>query len=207
MLIFLALLAVSTTAPTVRENLPSEVSESLKQALVVPGARMSVISYSGLGTCNVRQASVPHPVEGSGKVAVKYSGKGCAGWIWVRLEVWADTTVTTRLVRAGEPIASGSALVEREMRPGQLPFIPPSGAVASHSMPAGTMVGPGDVATAAIAMGEPLAVVFVSGAVAIETRGRRSPCLRDRTCATLATGKHVEGQLDASGRLIVEVSP
>jgi hypothetical protein len=48
-------------------------------------------------------------------------------------------------------------------------------------------------------------VGLVSGAVSIETHGRRSQCLHGRDCAVLSSGKHVEGHIDEGGRLIVEV--
>jgi len=201
----LALLVVSATAPTGKESLPDEVSESLRRALVVPGARIVPLSWSRAQHCRVRSASVPRPVDGSGRVAVKFVGEGCSGWAWVRVEVWAETAVTTRLLRAGEAVASATTMVEREMRPGRMPFVPPAGAVAVHTLPAGTVLDAGDVGLSSVRVGESLKVLFVSGGVVIETLGRRTTCLRDRDCAVLPSGKHVEGRLDTGGRLVVEV--
>ena len=201
----LALLAVSTAAPTALEILPSGVSESLQQALIVPGGRIVPLAWSGPQHCQVRGASVAHPIDGSGRVAVKVSGAGCSGWGWVRLEVWAETAVTARAVRAGEDLASAITLVEREIHPGRVPFIPEAGAVATRFLPAGMMLDAESAGASKAAVGDPVKVVFVSGTVAIETQGRRTVCFRGRQCAVLPSGKHVEGALDASGRLVVEV--
>jgi len=149
----LALLAVSNTANTVPEILPGEVSESLQRALVVPGARIVPLSWSGSKQCRIRNASVPRAVDGSGRVAVKFSGAGCSGWGWVRLEVWAETTVTTHTVRGGEALSGAIATVEREIHPGCMPFVAPAGAVALHSLPAGTVLDASDVGLTNIAVG------------------------------------------------------
>jgi hypothetical protein len=201
----LAVLVVSGAAPNAPEILPGGVSESLQRALVVPGGRIVPLAWSGPRDCPVRRASVTHPIEGSGRVAVKVSGRGCSGWGWVRLEVWADTAVTTRYVRAGEDLSTSVTVVEREIRTGQRPFIPEPGAVAARGLPAGIALDPDSVSRSSIAIGDAMKIVFLSGTVAIEAQGRRTTCLRGRDCAVLPSGKHVEGALDGNGRLIVEV--
>jgi flagella basal body P-ring formation protein FlgA len=138
-------------------------------------------------------------------VAVKFVGNNCSGWGWVRLEIWSETAVTTRAMRAGEAVESGFAMVEREVRPGRMPFVPPVGGVAVRSLPAGTALDPRDVSMSSVVAGDPVKVVVAAGAVAIETQGRRVPCAPSRACAVLSTGKHVEGRMDDGGRLIVEV--
>jgi flagella basal body P-ring formation protein FlgA len=188
----LALLAVSAAEPTAREILPSEVSESLTQALVVPGGRIVVLDWSGPQRCHVRSANVARPIDGSGRVAVKVTGQGCSGWGWVRLEVWAETAVTTRAVRAGEELSSATTLAEREIHSGR-------------SLPAGMVLDMDSASGSRVAVGDPVKVVFLSGSVAIEMQGRRTTCIRARDCAVLPSGKHVEGRLDDSGRLLVEV--
>ena len=69
----------------------------------------------------------------------------------------------------------------------------------------GAAIQPSDVSRTSVTLGDSLKIIFVSGAVAIETQGRRSNCLRGRDCAILSSGRHVEGHLDDAGRLIVEV--
>lgn len=201
----LALLAVPEAAPAAQEILPREVSESLSHALAIPGARIVPLAWSAPAGCRVRRASVPRAIDGSGRVAVKFVGNNCSGWGWVRLEIWSETAVTTRAMRAGEAVESGFAMVEREVRPGRMPFVPPVGGVAVRSLPAGTALDPRDVSMSSVVAGDPVKVVVAAGAVAIETQGRRVPCAPSRACAVLSTGKHVEGRMDDGGRLIVEV--
>ena len=204
--LLLALHAVSEPASAGLEFLPSAVSESLSRALAIPGARIVPLSWSAPEGCHIRSASVSRSIEGSGRVAVKYAGKNCSGWGWVGLEIWSETAVTTRALRAGEAIEAGYSMVEREVRPGRMPFVPPAGAVAIRSLPAGTALDPRDVSMSAVVAGDPVKIIVAAGTVAIETQGRRVPCARSRACAVLPTGKHVEGHMDDSGRLIVEVS-
>jgi flagella basal body P-ring formation protein FlgA len=123
----------------------------------------------------------------------------------VELQVWAKTSVTTRAVRAGEAVAPASMLEEREIRAGHPPFIVPFDAIAVRSLPVGAAVGSLDVARTRVSPGDPIKVVFVAGALAIETMGRRTQCVRSRDCAVLASGKHVEGEIDENGTLVVEV--
>lgn len=202
----LALLAVSEAAPVAQEILPREVSESLTHALAIPGARIVPITWSAPTHCRIQNAGVAHAIDGSGRVAIKFSGRGCSGWGWVHLEVWAETAVTTRAVRVGEVLDTSSfAMIDQEVRPGRMPFVPPDGAVAVRVLPAGTTIHAADVSTSAVVAGDPVKIVVAAGAVAIETQGRRVSCARSRACAVLSTGRHVEGHMDDSGRLIVEV--
>ncbi len=203
--ILLALHAVSGLAPSTQNVLPSVVSESLAQALAVTDARVVARSWTAPATCQPRSASVPQAILGSGRVAVKLAGKSCSAWGWAQIEVLARTAVTTRPLRVGEPLASAVTIVEREILPGRAPFIPAEGAVAVRSLPAGAVLSAHDVGGSAAEAGETVKVLIASGAVAIETQGRRIACSRNRACAVLATGKHVEGRWDAVGRLLVEV--
>jgi hypothetical protein len=203
--LLLALLAASGAAPTARTILPGEVSESLNRALVVPSGRIVPLRWLAPARCHVATATVPRPVDGSGRVAVRIAGRGCKGWAWVELQVWAETSVTTRVVRAGERLASASVAMEREIRPGHLPFLVPADAIARRGLPIGCAIDPSDVTTTSVGLGDPIKVVFLSGAVAVEAHGRRTQCLRNRDCAVLGSGKHVEGHIDRGGRLVVEV--
>jgi flagella basal body P-ring formation protein FlgA len=151
------------------------VSESLSHALAIPGARIVPLSWSAPDRLSYSQCQRVAPIDGSGRVAVKFAGKNCSGWGWVRLEVWSETAVTTRAVRAGEAVETGYAMVEQEVRPGRMPFVPPAGAVAVRSLPAGTALDPRDVSKSSVVAGDPVKIVVAAGAVAIETQGRRIP--------------------------------
>lgn len=201
--LLLAFHAVYEPASAGREILPSAVSESLSHALAIPGARIVPLSWSAPAGCRIESASVPRSIDGSGRMAVKFAGKNCSGWGWVRLEVWSETAVTTRAVRAGEAVEF--AMVEQEVRSGRMPFEPATGAVAVRSLPAGTTLSPADVGKNGVVAGDPVKIVVASGAVSIETQGRRVGCSRSRDCAVLSSGKHLEGRMDDDGRLIVQV--
>jgi hypothetical protein len=201
----LALLAASASAPAAGAILPSEVSETLTRSLTIPGGRIVPLAWSTSDNCRIRTASIPRAIQGSGRIAVKFAGTNCTGWGWVRLEVWAETAVTTRAIRAGESMATAIALVEKEMKPGHMPFIPPDGSVAARMLPAGTSVSQGDVSRSAVVAGDRVKIVVMSGILAIETQGRRVACPANRACAVLPSGKRVEGHMDDTGRLIVEV--
>ncbi|HEY5285068.1 MAG TPA: hypothetical protein VIM14_19905 [Polyangia bacterium] len=203
--LLLALFAASDPAPAGREILPSAVSESLTRALAVAGARIVPLSWSAPAGCRVRNASVAHALDGSGRVPVKISGPGCAGWGWAVVEVWAQAAVTTRAVRAGEALNASLAVIEREVKSGHMPYLPSDGAVAIRSLSAGSVVTPADVGKSTIVAGDPVKILVVSGVLAVEAQGRRIPCGQSRACAVLSSGKHLEGHMDDSGRLIVEV--
>ena len=203
--VLLALFVASDPAPVGRDILPSAVSESLTRALAVPGARIVPLSWSAPAACRVRNASVAHSLDGSGRVSVRVSGPGCPGWGWAQVEVWAEAAVTTRAVRAGESLNSSFALIEREVRPGHTPYLPPEGAMAIRSLSAGTIINPADVGKSSVVAGDPVKILVVSGVLAVEAQGRRIPCGQSRACAVLSSGKHLEGHMDDSGRLIVEV--
>ena len=201
--LLLALHAVSEPASAGREFLPSAVSESLTRALAIPGARVVPLSWSAPAGCRIESASVPRSIEGSGRMAVKFAGKNCSGWGWVRLEVWSETAITTRAARVGEAVEF--AMVEQEVRSGRMPFVPSAGSLAVRSLPAGTTLSPADVSKSAVVAGDSVKIVIAAGAVSIETQGRRVACSRSRACAVLPSGKHLEGRMDDGGRLIVEV--
>ncbi len=203
--LLVALLAASPAYAPGGQAPPDEVNRALARALVVPEARLVVERFTAPANCRVTGASVPRPIDGSGRVGVKVSGRGCTAWAWADVQVWAATSVTTRVVRTGERLGSASRVIEREIRPGQVPFIVGADALASRTLPLGNLIQPDDVSRTGTTLGDQVKVVFISGAVAIETQGRRSGCLRGRDCAVLASGRHVEGHMDEAGRLIVEV--
>jgi hypothetical protein len=203
--LLLALLAASDPALPGRDILPSAVSESLAHALTIPGARIVPLSWSAPAGCGIRSANVSRTIEGSGRVAVKYAGRNCSGWGWVRLEVWSETAVTTRVVRAGEVVGVSLAMVEKEVISGRRPFIPAPGAVAVRSLPQGTILNPSDVSMSAVVAGDPIKIIVAAGTLAVETQGRRVSCAGSRACAVLPSGKHVEGHMDDAGHLIMEV--
>jgi hypothetical protein len=68
---------------------------------------------------------------------------------------------------------------------------------------AGQILDAGVVGEPTLRSGEMVKVMVVSGALVIEQTGRGAPCVRGRSCAVLASGKQVEGEL-VDGRLVVQ---
>jgi hypothetical protein len=181
---------------------------ALEQALSFPGARIDSAAEerSTARVCTAREASVPRPVDGSGRVAVKVAGvKGgapCEVWTWVRVRVTADVPIAKRPVRAGEPIADAVTTEARELRAGATPARIVPGAVATRNLAAGQVVLADAVGAQTLRPGERVKVVVVSGALSVEQAARSIPCTRGRSCAVLPSGKQVEGDL-VDGRLVV----
>jgi hypothetical protein len=182
------------------------VSEVLSQALAVPGARIVPLGWAPHlpAGCTLRQAALGGAVTGSGRLPVKLYGQACMGWGWVHFEVWAPAAFTTRPVRAGERLQPALAVEDREVRSGHVGVVPPPGALAARDLPRGTVLEASHIAGAAMASGEMVKVIVMTGPLAIELQGRAISCGAGRNCAVLPSGRHVEGHLE-EGRLLVEV--
>jgi len=200
-----------------RASAPGEIKQVVQSALdaadVVPNGRVEIVSLDRApNTCAAAgdlRAEVPRPVDGSGRFGVKLvgthaNGAPCQAWIWARLRVMAQVSVTTRAVRAGEPFAGAVAPAEREILPGRQPATALDGATAERS------VGPGQMIEAEMARppglhpGESVKVVLIAGGLSIEQMGRAVGCARNHNCAVLPNGKHVDGTL-TDGRLLVQM--
>jgi hypothetical protein len=212
MLASLTLLTVLTGADLAARPVPEhaavsgEVSAQLERALVVADARVVAVGFEPRlpRGCYPRHATLPSPLAGSGRVAVKLRDAQCPGWAWLRVEVWAKAAITTRPVRAGQSLAGTLVFEEREVRVGHEPWLPPAGAVAQANLPRGTLIEKLHVAGATVASGSALKVVVVTGALAAELQGRAVACGAGRVCAVLPSGRHVEGHME-DGYLLVEV--
>jgi flagella basal body P-ring formation protein FlgA len=202
----LFLIAASASVAAAAETaLPAPVENAITGALAVAGARVVATSYSASlpRGCQATSATVARPIEGSGRYAVKLQGSGCTGWAWVRLELWAPVPVTTRQVRQGEALAGAVTLVERQITSGRAPPVLAANAVAARSLARGQAVTGEQLRQGGSGAGEAVKVVVRSGGVEVATAGRMVGCGRGHTCAVLASGKHVEGQL-AEGVLLVQ---
>jgi hypothetical protein len=203
-----ALLCLLLAAPAARaaETLPAPVQAALDGAVAIAGARVVPTSYAASGTraCAASSAVIGRPVDGSGRYAVKLMGNGCTGWAWLKVDVWAQVPVTTRLVREGERLDDAVTFVERQITAGRAPAALAAESVAAHPMARGQAVMPADVKRTGGNAGDSVKVLVQAGALVVETSGRLVACGRDRTCAVLASGKHVEGRL-TDGRLLVEM--
>ena len=214
-LLSLALALMGTTAPALAApsdettaDVPPPVAAALESALVVPGGRMTVRSFKPTAaagaTCNVREASLERPIEGSGRFPVKVSGRGCTGWAWAEVKVYAAVLVTTRPVRAGDSLEGAVAEEERELRPPLREVATDvKGSRASRALGRGQIVDRSHLEAAGAAPGSTIKIVVRTGALQVVQTGRVVPCGRGRTCAVVPSGKHVEGEI-VDGRLIVE---
>jgi hypothetical protein len=204
--LLLLTLAAAAPAAAAELTLPAHVQAAVDNAIAISGARVVPVSYTSSGSraCETTSATITRPIDGSGKFAVKLSGRGCVAWAWLKLDVWASVPVTTRLVREGERLDDAVTFVDRQITSGRAPVALTAESIAARPLPRGQAVMPEHVKRAGGNPGDTVKVLVVSGALAIETSGRVISCGRDRTCAVLASGKHVEGRL-REGRLVVGI--
>ncbi len=188
------------------------VRHALERALSTPGARIeSAVEERGAGRpsdCHATEAEVAQPIEASGRLAVKISGRAphgghCELWVWTRVRVVGPVAVAARSLRAGDALAGLYTTEERELRAGHGPAAIGPSSVAARAMAAGQMLDASTVVEPTLRLGDMVKVVVVSGALVIEQTGRGAPCARGRSCAVLASGKQVEGEL-VDGRLVVQ---
>lgn len=188
------------------------VRQALERALAAPGARLdSAVEERGSARpldCRVTEVEVAQPIEASGRLAVKVSGRGshgghCDSWLWMRVRVVAPVAVAKRALRPGDSLDGAYDTEERELRAGHTPAVIGRSSVAVRTVAAGQVLDGAVVGEPTLRLGEVVKVVVVSGALMIEQTGRGAPCARGRSCAVLASGKQVEGEL-VDGRLVVE---
>ncbi|AKU93002.1 hypothetical protein [Vulgatibacter incomptus] len=196
----------------VPEPVPSALQAALRAAVSNPAARLEIRSFRDRlpPGCRASRAEVPRPIETSGRQHVKLIGTtsegfACEGWAFADVKLMAPAWITTRAVRAGEPLDGASREDLRELEPGRriLHELPP-GARASRDLAAGVALEPGQIG-GAIAPGEPLTVLLRRDGLTIETRGRAIACGPGRACAQLSSGKRLEGRLE--GETLVMEDP
>lgn len=189
------------------------VETALSGALTVSGARAELLALElPTGACarerNVSRAELQRPIEGSGRVAIKLvadapNRETCETWAWARIRVVAKLAIARRSLRAGEALAGAVTLEEREIRPGTTPLADPERAIASRFIAAGQVIDPSAARQPGPRPGDRIKVVVVSGALMLEQPGQVLAC-GSATCATLPSGRRVEGTL-VDGRLLVQM--
>ena len=205
----LAVLAVSIAAGVAvaapAAEIPAPVAAAVEGAVPSElGARLEILAWKqSRPECVATAASVERAITGSGRYAVKLTGKGCDAWGWVNLRLYAPAFVTTRAVRAGEPLEGAVKESEKEVRSGRAPAQVGAGAKAGRHLGAGQLIEATHLDAGAPGTGESIKVVVQAGALSVSQNGRAVPCGRGRVCAVLPSGKHVEGRLEA-GVLVVE---
>jgi hypothetical protein len=188
------------------------VRRALERGLSIPGARLdTAVEDRGAvpaGDCRPTSAEVLRPIDGSGRIAVKVSGSSargatCDAWTWVHVRVVAPVAVAARALAAGERLDGATAIEERELRPGHLPAVIGRASVAARALVPGQLIDAALVTEPTVRAGESVRVLVVLGTLVIEQSGRGAPCARGRSCATLASGRLVEGEL-VDGKLVVQ---
>lgn len=204
---FAMLLALSLALPAAAPSPQLAVDA----ALAVAGGRAELAALrtsSGAG-CHPGRWEALKAIEGSGQVALRFDGRrdegtACEGFAWAKVRVLAPLAVTTRAVREGEPLLGAVSVAEREVVAGRRALTAlPEGAVADRPLPAGALLDERSVRLGP-QPGDPITVTLRSGALVVEQPGRAVPCSRGRVCASLPSGRRVEGRLQ-DGRLLVEV--
>jgi len=201
LLALLASLALSG-APTPERAIADAVSTA--------GARAEVMAVRGATPpgCAAARWDVPKPIEASGPVALRFSGRdgsgaACEGWAWADVRVYATALRLAHEVRDGERLEGAVEPAVAEVVRGRrmLTSLPP-GATAARALRPGTFLAEADLRTGP-RPGDPVTVLVRSGAVELSLAARAVPCTRDRACALLPSGRRVEGRW-AGDRIEVE---
>jgi hypothetical protein len=191
---------------------PDFVAEALAKSIDYPRAKVVVDRYAASlpAGCVATTAIVTAPPEASGGAALKLLGTSsdgtpCEGWAHVITSIAAPMLVTTRTIPMGSKLAGAVALIERPWRPAIHPLAEiPEGAVATEAIPAGTTLDARHVREAGPGLGDTVTVVLSAGSISISENGQLTHCVEGRACATLPSGKRVEGRL-VGDQLLVEI--
>ncbi len=201
----LAASSVALAGPAV----PASVQAALEAATTIPEARVDVIGFAPKVQpgCRAEYAEIGRPLEGSGRVAVKLTGQlvggaPCTGWAWATVRVFAPVLVATRALRQGESLDAATERVEREIPAGRKVLASASGVTTARAIVRGAVIEAAFTRSTGPQAGAPIKVVVALGSVQVEQTGRWAACGKDRACAVLPSGKHVEGTL-VDGRLLV----
>lgn len=200
----LAKVSVAAGAPV-----DAVVQDAIAAALAVPEATVRVVASTVRvpDGCRPVQGQVDRPITASGGLTMKLQGQqrrgtACEGWARVVVSVTAPVMITTRVIRAGEPLDSATTVAWREITPGLRPAAPASGGIAARTLMANQVLDVNSVRANRGTSGGQVKVTVRAGALTVEQTGRLIQCGGGRTCAVLPSGKHVEGFME-NDRLVV----
>lgn len=188
---------------------PAFVAPALEQA--APGTRATVLEYRATlpAGCVAAQALATGPADGAGRVTLRLSGsndKGarCEGFAAARAQFVAPAWVVTKALARGAPLDGSVAQEERPWSASRARVIDLTpNATAAAALAPGTVLEDRHVQGPGPHVGDKVTVVLKTGAVTLTQEGRLAPCMSGRSCATLPTGRKLEGRL-VDGRLLVE---
>ncbi|MBI5070224.1 MAG: hypothetical protein HZB56_18470 [Deltaproteobacteria bacterium] len=186
------------------------VSEALRAALAVPGARLAVEGCSAAlpRGCTEVGAEALRPVVATGQAPVRLrgvaAGRACEATGWARVRVFAPALLASRAIAEGERLEGAAVPGEAEVSAGRrLLSELPAGATAARPIAAGSPLEAAQVRVGP-RPGESVTVRLAVGEVVVEQEARALPCARGRGCALLPSGRRVEGVLDGT-RILVEL--
>jgi flagella basal body P-ring formation protein FlgA len=148
----------------------------------------------------------------AGRTSVRVVVAGRAAWAAVSIAPLVDVAVTRRAIAVGETIDARDVVVARRALDGIAPApIALSGAVATHALDAGVVVGAHDVTLAPpLARGTQVSIEIRRGAVRVHGTGvlETTAHIGDRASARLAaTRTIVHGTLIDSSTLVIGEAP
>ncbi len=148
----------------------------------------------------------PARVESSGRVPVRVRGPKCEGWGWATVRVFTNALVLTKDVGTGVSIGGAYTTQRVEYRRGTEPLREvDADANAAKLLKAGTMLTP-EMVRSGPPIGSALTVRVVMGGLSLEQQGTVIACRGSNVCASLPSGKRVEGKM-VSGLLLVGGAP
>jgi flagella basal body P-ring formation protein FlgA len=211
----LALIAFSSVAYAAPRNdnssVPPQVAEALNDASAVINGKVHVSRFTiaNRTQCIPDKIELKERIDGSGRVPVRYTGKDksgadCQAWAWADVQVWAPVLITTRAVKPGETIDGAVTEVEREVMRGHEPLTQVTpGLIATNMIASGAVIEKHAVHIAQPKVGTQISVTIVAGGVTVEEAARVLPCVPDRVCVMLPSGKRLDGTMQ-DGHLLVE---
>ncbi len=148
----------------------------------------------------------PARIDSSGRVPVRVRGASCEAWGWATVKLTTQALVLTKDVATGASVDGLYVPQRLEFRRGRPPLttVDPD-ASATRPLRAGTMLT-ADVVRVGPPPGSTVTVRVLMGALMLEERGTISACSGDRVCASLPSGKRVEGRM-VDGLLLVKGTP
>lgn len=174
------------------------IASLLIAALAAPaGAHLEVLDAKYDARCQAKSFE-PARVLGSGRVALRYHGKNCDAWAWVRVRVTTEKLAAVHALKAGDALEGALQKIDAELRPGEDLFDTlPRGAKAAIDIPAGAIIT-ADRVRVGPAPGASIEVLIQAGAIAVQQRATVVGCSThaDVVCAALPSGKRVSGRIE-----------
>ncbi len=178
----------------------SPLDEALQRA-APSQTHVELTQWQGPQDCKGNEFE-PARIDSSGRVPVRVRGAKCEAWGWATIRLFVDGLVLTRDVAAGSALGGAFALQRIEYRRGAEPLREiDTSANATKALKAGTLLT-ADVVRVGPPAGTPTNVRVVVGGLTLEQQGTVINCRGANVCASLPSGKRVEGRMVA-GTLVV----